>query len=71
MEELLAQEHQVQVGFGWIGPQQPFYRRAIKRMMFTEIKTLQKGVRFLEELVDGIFAADGAFAVTNVGPVDV
>ena len=69
VEELLAPELQVPFGLGGIGPQQPLIRRATKRMMVTEIKRLQKRVKFLEELIDGVFAADGVLAATNVEPV--
>ena len=69
MDELLAPEHLVPFGLGGIGPQQPIVRRATKRMMVTEIKRLQKRVKFLEDLVDGIFAADGVLTATNVEPI--
>ena len=42
VEKQLAPEHLVPFGLGGIGPQQPIVRRATKRMMFTEIKRLQK-----------------------------
>ena len=67
IEELLAPEHLVPFGLGGIGIQQPIVRRATKRMMVTEIKRLQKKVKFLEGLIDTIFAADG---VLGAAPVD-
>ena len=69
VEELLAPEHLVPFGLGGIGPQQPIVRRATKRMMVAEIKRLQKKVKFLEGLIDTIFAADGVLAATNVDPI--
>ena len=69
VEELLAPEHQVPFGLGGIGPQQPVIRRATKRMMVKEIKRLQKKVKFLEGLIDSIFAADGVLGAVNVDPV--
>ena len=76
VEELQAPELQVPFGLGGIGPQQPAIRRATKRMMYKEIKKLHKKVKFLEELIDSIFAADGVLAameandnVVNVNPL--
>ena len=72
VEELLAPKHLLPFGLGGIGPQLPLYRRAAKRMMVTKIIRLQKRVKFVEELVDEIFAADGVLAANdNVGNVDI
>ena len=56
-------------GFGGIGPQQPTARRATKRRMINEIKRLQKKVKFLEELIDTIFAVDGILGAAPVDPI--
>ena len=69
VEELLAPEHLVPFGLGGIGPQQPTVRRATKRMMVNEIKRLQKKVKFLEELIDTIFAVDGVLGAAPVDPI--